>query len=383
MKQNIQVGDVLVEHAFPEIQRKVETIVKGKIEEDHHFMRKVNTYLNKIDLKVHGKTDVFHLVEFFSKSMRETIREKLKFPLTGLRVALHYGCHFLRPSNRVQLDDPLNPTIFDELIRDLGAQSVDYSLKMECCGGSLDRAGNLSLSLEIINAKLDSMKEKEVDCIVVCCPQCYIQFDQLQQELNNLDYKSNIPVLYYSELLCLALGIDVQDIIRKHHRTEVDSLYERIKIIQEKNKEIRKYFDLNFLLKCHLCGACENDCIVAKMSDFSPNRIIDRLLKGRINDVISDPSIWMCLDCYLCFELCPMRVGLIEIFTILRNLAAEKGFVPNGFVTEFKSFHQRGTVGLPSKTARKRVGLKFNKPDVGDLKELFNLIDREDVKEDS
>ncbi|MFX1479392.1 MAG: heterodisulfide reductase-related iron-sulfur binding cluster, partial [Promethearchaeota archaeon] len=161
--------------------------VKCEIEEDHHFMGEVNKYLDKIDLEVQGKSQVFHMVEFFSKFNREQIKDNLKCPLTGLRVAVHYGCHFLRPSSKVQLDDPLEPTIFDELIKDLGAQSVDYDLKMECCGGSLERAGKPNLSLEIVNAKLGSMKEKEVDCIVVCCPQCFIQFDHLQQELKKLD----------------------------------------------------------------------------------------------------------------------------------------------------------------------------------------------------
>ncbi|MFX1375222.1 MAG: heterodisulfide reductase-related iron-sulfur binding cluster [Promethearchaeota archaeon] len=346
-------------------------------------MRKINNYLDKIDLEVHGTNQIFHMVEFFFKFKRESIRDNIKYPLTGLKVALHYGCHFLRPSNKIQLDDPLEPTIFDNLIEDLGAQSVDYDLKMECCGGSLVRAGKPELSLEIINAKLASMKEKEVDCIVVCCPQCFIQFDHLQRELKKLDYNFDIPVLYYSELLCLAMGIDIQDMMIKHHRTKVDSLFEKIKVIQEKNEEIRKYFDLNFLLKCYSCGACDDDCIIAKMTDFSPNKIIGNLLKGNIDDVISDPSIWMCLDCYLCYELCPMRVGYIEIFTILRNLAAERGCITKGYETEFNSFCQKGTIGILSKTARKRVGLEFTKPDVGDLKELFNLIERENVKRDS
>lgn len=353
--------------------------VKGEIEENHHFMREINRYLDKIDLKVQGKTDVFHMLEFFYKFKREAIRDKLKQNLTGLRVAVHSGCHFLRPSNRVQIDDPLRPIIFDELITDLGAESVDYVLKIECCGGSLERAGKANLSLEMLHAKLESIKEQEVDCIVVSCPQCYIQLDHLQQELKKLDYQFDIPVLYYSELLCLAFGIDIRDLIEKFHRTKVNSLFEKIKIIQEKNREIQKYFDLEFLIKCHSCGACENDCILAKMTDFSPKRLINKLLSGKIDETISDPSIWMCLDCYLCFELCPMRVGLVEIFTILRNLATERGYVTKGFATEFKTFHQNGTIGMLSKTARKRVGLEYNKPDVGDLKELFNLIEREKI----
>jgi heterodisulfide reductase subunit B len=357
--------------------------IKCEIEEDHHFLSKINNYLDKIDLKVQGNSQVFHMVEFFSKFKREAIRENLKYPLTGLKVALHYGCHFLRPSNKIQLDNPLEPIMFDNLIEDLGAESVNYDLKMECCGGSLERAGKPELSREIVSAKLSNMKGKKVDCIVVCCPQCYIQFDHLQQEFKKLDYEFDIPVIYYSELLCIALGIDIQELMRKHHKTAVDPLFEKIKIIQKKNEKIREYFDLNFLLKCHACGACDNDCIIAKMTDFSPSKIIGNLLNGNIEEVIKDPTIWMCLDCYLCYELCPMRVGLVEIFTILRNLAAQKGYITKGYETEFKNFSQKGIIGMLSKTSRKRVGLEYKTPDIGDLKELFNIIERENVKRDS
>ncbi len=357
--------------------------VKGEIEEDHHFKKKINEYLDKIDLEVHGDSEIYHMVEFFSRFRRDSIKDNLKYPLMGLRVAVFYGCHFLRPSNRVQTDDPLEPTIFDDLIRDLGAQSIDYDLKMECCGGSLERAGDPNLSLEIINAKLSSLKENEVDCIVVCCPQCFIQFDHLQQRLKKEDHNYDIPVLYYSELLCIALGIDIREIMKKYHRTQVISLFEKIEIIQVKNKEIRKYFDLNFLLRCYSCRACDDDCVLAKMTEFKPSEIVGRLLERRAEEVIHDPSIWLCLDCYLCYELCPMRVGMIEIFSILRNLAAEQGYTPKGYESEFNSFYQKGTVGMLSKAARKRVGLEFTKRDVGDLKELFYIIERENVKPDS
>jgi heterodisulfide reductase subunit B len=346
-----------------------------EIEEDHHFRRKLNNYLNKIDLDVQCTSQVYHFVEYFFKFNREAIKNNLKFPLTGLRVAVHYGCHFLRPSNKIQLDDPLKPTLFDDLIRDLGAESIEYDLKMECCGGSLERAGKPSMALEMIKAKLSSINKSDVDCIVVCCPQCYIQFDHQQRELKKRGSEFDIPVLYYSELLCIALGIDIQEIMRKYHRTNVNSLFEKISTIQERNLQIQQNFNLSFLIKCHACRACEDDCLLSKMTEFSPNKIISMILQGKINEAISDPSIWMCLDCYLCYELCPFGVGYIEIFTILRNLATRQGHVTEGYESEFNSFRKKGIIGVISKSARKRVNLEDFEPNVEDLKELFNLIE--------
>ncbi|MBY9006646.1 MAG: 4Fe-4S dicluster domain-containing protein [Candidatus Lokiarchaeota archaeon] len=346
--------------------------VRSEIKSDLHFRNEINNYLNKIDLKVSGKSDVLHLVEFFHKLGKDTIRDNIKNPLNGLRVAVHYGCHFLRPSNKIQMDDPMEPHIFDSLIEDLGARSIEYDRKMDCCGGSLDRAGKADYSLEMIHDKLEVMKEQRIDCIVVGCPQCFIQFDHLQQELKKIDYVYDIPVLYYSELLCIALGIDIRDIITKFHRTQVEKVYEKIESIARKNKIIKNYFDIEFLKKCWSCGACNNDCPVAKITDFNPNKIIGKLLDGNIDEIIQDPSIWMCLDCYVCYELCPSKVGLVDIFTTLRNLAKKKGFVVKGFKHEFDSFKKMGTIAMFSRSARKRVGLESNKPDLDDLKKLLD-----------
>ncbi|MFX0188934.1 MAG: heterodisulfide reductase-related iron-sulfur binding cluster [Candidatus Hodarchaeota archaeon] len=348
--------------------------IRSEIRSDLHFQDKINSYLLKIDLKAIGKSDVFHLVEFFHNLGGDTIKDNIKYPLTGLRVAVHYGCHFLRPSNKIQMDDPMEPHIFDELITDLGAKSVEYDRKMDCCGGSLARADNPDSGMEMIHTKLEIMKERRIDCIVVGCPQCFIQFDHIQQDLKKLDYEYDIPVLYYSELLCIALGIDIRDIIKRYHRTPVDKIFEKVDLIHEKNEVIKQYFDLEFLKKCYGCGACNNDCPVAKITTFDPNIIVKKILEGKIDELLKDPSIWMCLDCYVCYELCPMRVGLVEIFTILRNLAKERGFITKGFEGEYNSFKKMGTVTLFSHSARKRVGLLSKKPQLDDLKKMLNEL---------
>ncbi len=351
--------------------------IRSEIKANPNFRDEMNKYLGDIDLNVSGKIDVFHLVEFFHKLGKHTIKDNIQYPLNGLRVAVHYGCHFLRPSNKIQMDDPMEPHIFDSLIEDLGAKSIEYDRKMDCCGGSLERAGNPDSALEMIQNKLEAMKEYRIDCIVVGCPQCFIQFDHLQQELKKIDYNYDIPVLYYSELLCIALGIEIKDIIKKFHRTPVDIIFKKIDSIHRRNDEIKDYFDIEFLKKCKACGACNNDCPVAKITSFDPNKIVGDILDGKIEQIIKDPSIWMCLDCYVCYELCPSKIGLVEIFTILRNLAKERGFIVKGFEREFESFRKMGTVAMFSKSARKRVGLDSNKPQLDDLLKLLKKIKEE------
>ena len=354
--------------------------IRSELRVDSHLRNKINAHLKKIDLEVEGQSDVLHLIEFFHKLGRETIKDSIKYPLTGLRVAVHYGCHFLRPSNKIQMDDPMEPHIFDGLIEDLGAKSVEYDRKMDCCGGSLARADNPDSGMEMIHSKLEVMKERRIDCVVVGCPQCFIQFDHIQRDLKKLDYEYDIPVLYYSELLCIALGIDIRDIISKYHRTPVEKIFDKIDIIHKKNMEIREFFDLDFLKKCYDCGACNNDCPVAKISTFDPNLIVKSILEGNIEELIKDPAIWMCLDCYVFYELCPMKLGLVDIFTTLRNLARERGYITKGFEGEYNSFKKTGTVAMFSHSARKRVGLSTKKPELDDLKKILNEID--EVKEE-
>ncbi|MFX1396928.1 MAG: heterodisulfide reductase-related iron-sulfur binding cluster [Promethearchaeota archaeon] len=351
--------------------------IRSELKVDSHFRDKINSYLDRIGLKASGTSDVLHFVEFIHKLGKDNIKEKIQYPLSSLRVAVHYGCHFLRPSNKIQMDDPMEPHIFDKLIEDLGAISVDYVHKMDCCGGSLARADNPDSGLEMIQNKLESMKGAKIDVIVVGCPQCFIQFDHLQQDLKKIDYIYDIPVLYYSELLCVALGIDIRDIIKKYHRTPVDSMFQKVDEVHKKQEKIEKHFDIKFLNECYNCGACNNDCPVAKITDFNPKEIVGKILDGRIDEVLKDPTIWMCLDCYVCYELCPMKTGLVDVFTKLRNLASEKGNVSDGFTTEYASFQKMGTVAMYSKAARSRVGLKSEKPKLEDLKKLLEIIKEE------
>lgn len=379
--RNLALAEKSDKHILTPCNGCFETLkgVRSEIRVNHHLRDNLNKYLKHVHLRALGISDVYHLIEYFAKFGSGTIKENVKYPLNSLRVAVHYGCHFLRPSNKIQMDDPLEPHIFDNLVEDLGARSIDYTHKMDCCGGSLNRAGYGEVALEIVQAKLESMKTSRIDCIVVGCPECFKQFDHLQEELKNLDYVYDIPVLYYSELLCLALGIEIRDIIEKYHRTPVESVFKKIALIHKRNIEIKKHFNLEFLKKCIICSACDNDCPVAKLTDFKPSRIIQNLLDGNINETISDSAIWMCLDCYLCYEFCPMRIGLVEVFTILRNLANKKNIVPVGFKNEINSFLQRGLTTMVSKTARNRVGLNTTRPELDDLKHLLYMVEKEEI----
>ena len=350
----------------------------SEISIDPELKKKINNDLSKIDLSLKCNIDVFHFIEFLSKKIGNgTVKDMVKYPLLGLKVAVHYGCHFLRPSNKIQTDNPINPHIFDELVDALGARSIAYDDKMLCCGGSFDRAEKKELGFQIMKHKLERVKAAGADAVVVCCPECFQKFDLNQRELKKIDCEFEIPVFYYPELMAIALGID-PDNLKLNHVTNVSSIYEKIEEKRRSNLEIQKNFNLEFLKECYKCSACSDDCPPARFSEFNPKSFVKRILDGEIINCIEDPDIWGCLDCYLCYELCPSKLGLVDIFTILRNVAAERGIVTPGFKTEYNTFLKSGIVGKFSISQRKKLKLPLEQPQVADLVQLLSEIDEEE-----
>ncbi|OLS14156.1 MAG: heterodisulfide reductase, B/C subunit [Promethearchaeota archaeon CR_4] len=346
--------------------------VRSEVGIDPVLQQKINADLERIGLRFTGKTDVFHIVEYFARKVGTgTIRDQVVNPLRDLRVAVHYGCHFLRPSHRIQTDNPLDPHIFDELVEALGSLSVPYDDKMLCCGGSLDRAGNATAGLDIVKTKLEKMKQAGVDCIVTCCPQCFLQFDVGQDSLKKVDMEFNLPVFYFTELLGIALGLSPEELGLEEHRIPVESVFEKLNRRKQAMQQIKEEFDEEFLEKCYECAACEHDCPPARFSNFSPREFVGKLLAGQLEEVIADDRIWSCLDCYLCYELCPSKMGLVDVFTKLRNLARKTGHIPQGFKNEFESFEKTGLVAKYAVARRKKLGLPVFRPELDDLVKMF------------
>ena len=149
--------------------------------------------------------EVSHFLRILSDGkIQGVLGKKLSKRLDGLRVACHYGCHLVRPSDAVGFDDPEKPTSMDTIIALTGAESVDYEDKYLCCGRpSMDE----STSLAIAEHKLGSMQAAGCDLIVVACPFCFEQFDLGQAVLAaRRGVRYQLPVVYITQLLGIAMG---------------------------------------------------------------------------------------------------------------------------------------------------------------------------------
>lgn len=178
------------------------------LKENEELRQKTNEYLREIERQFKGTIDVRHIAEFlYSDIGPEKIKEAVEKPL-GLKVAVHYGCHLVKPSRNRGLGSFERPRFFDELVEATGCLSIEYPDKMECCGaGGGVRSGLKERALAMAEHKLSRIKEAGVDCIVNACPFCHMQLDAGQQEIEKVFGKSyDIPVLHYTQLLGLALG---------------------------------------------------------------------------------------------------------------------------------------------------------------------------------
>jgi len=134
--------------------------------------------------------------------------EALPRPLHGLKAAPYYGCVLTRPAAAVPLDDPEDPQSLDRLLHALGADVVPFDAKTKCCGGAVLVSHN-DVSLDLSGRILQEAKQAGAECLVVACPMCQMALDAYQNKIERqLGEQVNLPILYFTQLMGLALGLD-------------------------------------------------------------------------------------------------------------------------------------------------------------------------------
>ena len=194
--------------------------VQYQLKHDSTKMEKVNQELAKIGKNYEGTIGIKHFVDVLSDNL-DKVKGAITKPLTGLKVAVHPGCHYMRPGEWMESDDPMNPTTLKKLVEASGASVVDYGEEVLCCGNAVTNAYE-EYGFANLKIKMDAIKKAGVDIIVVNCPACLQQFDTRQRELSKaFEIEYSIPVLYITELYALAMGVSPEDIGLKFHRVRL------------------------------------------------------------------------------------------------------------------------------------------------------------------
>jgi heterodisulfide reductase subunit B len=166
--------------------------------QNKEWRRKMETLL---DFQYTGEGRPRHLLDVISHDLEtEAIRAKVAKPLEGLKVACYYGCVLVRPPEKTGWDDPEHPTTMDHLMEAVGAEAIDWSYKVDCCGASMtfpigDVVANLSSKI------VAGAIEAGADCIASACGICQINLDTRQAA------EKKMPILYFTELMALAFGL--------------------------------------------------------------------------------------------------------------------------------------------------------------------------------
>ena len=164
-----------------------------------------------------GEVDVKHFLEIVSGIPGEDLKARIKQPLEGVRIASYYGCLLVRPAEVTGFDDREDPQKLDDLARVLGAEPVAWRYKVECCGASL-AFSRPDIADKMSGDVLQDAKDAEADLVMVACPLCHSNLDLRQCDIEKrIGADLEIPVLYFTQVLGLALGASARALgIRKH-----------------------------------------------------------------------------------------------------------------------------------------------------------------------
>lgn len=177
------------------------------VQKDIEKREKVKDFMYKEVVGYEGGVEVVHLLELLKEMGYDTIREKVQVPLDGLRIAPYYGCMLLRPEEAA-IDDRENPTVLENLISLTGAETVNFPYKNECCG-SYQTLRRPDIVIERTRTIIDAARSSGADMILTSCPLCMYNLEGKQEDVAEVHYGfKGLPVLYFTQLLALALGLD-------------------------------------------------------------------------------------------------------------------------------------------------------------------------------
>ncbi len=178
--------------------------------EEGELQEEVRLLLAEEGLEYNGNVKIKHFLSVLYHDVGiDTIKQQISTPYKNLNIATHYGCHVLRPSRVTQFDDPVNPSLIDELVTVTGAKSVDWPLQLECCGAPVMGIDD-DLSENLTKKKLIDAKAAGAHYVCTACPYCHIQFDTVQKRIlsENGNQDDALPAILYPQLLGLGMGID-------------------------------------------------------------------------------------------------------------------------------------------------------------------------------
>ena len=185
--------------------------VNKHLKEDEEHREKVNEKLKLIgDYEFKGTIDVRHIAEVLGYEVGPWGIEDVIVRKVNARAAVHYGCHFLKPTRVREIESSEGPTIVEEFIEALGVTSAPFKEQLTCCGaGGGVKAFDGNASMTIFAEKMKNIDEVKPDFILDICPFCHLQFETGQDFVNkNKNCNYDYPVIHLSQLVAYCMGME-------------------------------------------------------------------------------------------------------------------------------------------------------------------------------
>ncbi|GAB4367029.1 MAG: CoB--CoM heterodisulfide reductase subunit B [Calditrichia bacterium] len=197
------------------------------LKKDKELRDKVNAELKSIGREYQGTTTIRHIVTVLRDEIgMQRIKESIVQPLHDVKVAIHYGCHLLKPSEIMRVDDPVIPGILSQLIEITGASPINHREYLLCCGKACQ---DHDLTMNMSHEVFQSVEDSGADCLGLICPTCFDSFDIGQIRVSRkFDKKYQIPVVYYFQLLALAQGAQLDEVGIKYHKIMPETFVEKL-----------------------------------------------------------------------------------------------------------------------------------------------------------
>lgn len=206
------------------------TEVNMRLIEDGTYRKEINEKLSGLGREYSNSVTIRHFARLlYEEAGIENIKKQIVKSLDSLKIGVHYGCHYTKPSEIYEkFDNPEIPHTIDDIIRATGARTIDYETRLNCCGGAVLGIDE-QVALSMARSKLRNLGDSAVDAMVLVCPFCSVMFDDNQKKIENkFSEHYELPVIYLPQLLGMAMGLDAKELGLKMNKISPQKVLDKI-----------------------------------------------------------------------------------------------------------------------------------------------------------
>jgi len=194
------------------------TVTKNELKKDPELKNRISEL---IEMNYSGTSRIINVVEWIDKYIVPELEGKIVKPF-GHKVACYYGCLLVRPYKVLGYDRPEDPQSMDLVMTKIGATPVYYPYKTECCGAGFS-ISRTDIVADLSGKIIDDAESRGAEAIIVACPMCHSNLDMRRNDINKYwNKKFEIPVIFITQAVGLALGLSAEKVGLKRHFVDVN-----------------------------------------------------------------------------------------------------------------------------------------------------------------